>query len=128
MVGLRMSALALALASIVTSSPCPFGQMHEEGKLNAEDSDSFLKAREFGEDAVENMIHFSKKTKRTPEDQNEYYKRQSTAGLLPLGGGLLNGALQPFTGRLANLDVPTPQQFSLEIIPDKVRQSSILSY
>ncbi|MCJ1333740.1 hypothetical protein MMC10_010440 [Thelotrema lepadinum] len=36
-------------------------------------------------------------------------KRQGILGGGPLGGGLLGGILQPFSGILADLDLPTPQ-------------------
>lgn len=35
----------------------------------------------------------------------------------PLGGGLLNGELQPLTGILKNLELPLPQPFGLKEIP-----------
>ncbi|KZF18932.1 hypothetical protein L228DRAFT_271566 [Xylona heveae TC161] len=36
---------------------------------------------------------------------------------LPLGGGLLNGVLQPLSGALAGVDIPTPQPQGLVLIP-----------
>jgi hypothetical protein len=50
--------------------------------------------------------------------QERVYKRQLLGGLLPLGGGLLGGVLQPFSGVLAGLGLPTPQATGEVIIPD----------
>ncbi|KAL8797109.1 MAG: hypothetical protein Q9195_000576 [Heterodermia aff. obscurata] len=56
-----------------------------------------------------------------------HLEQRSSNGILPpitlpglfltLGGGLLNGVLQPFTGRLSLLVPPTPQSFGLKAIP-----------
>lgn len=39
--------------------------------------------------------------------QADIYKRQLDIGDLPLGGSFLNGVLQPFSGILSALDIPT---------------------
>ena len=120
MVVFRLAALALALASYTAASPCPFGQMAEAGQLNAEDTAKFLKVRSDGDIAVEAMMEeAAAKQKRDHEFQAEYYAHQQKRGLLPFGGGLLNGALLPFTGKLKGIAVPAPQPTGLAIVPDK---------
>lgn len=94
----------LSLASVVIASPCPYGDLAERGLLPKHEADKFYAARAEGEAAVEAQLH---KRKAEHAAQEQYYKRQVSVGDLPLGGGLLNGALQPFTGVLAGLDVPT---------------------
>lgn len=95
----------LPLATLAAASPCPFGELAERGLLSAEDTDKFLDARANGEAAVERQM----KQKREVEyaQQAQYYKRQLEERDLPLGGGLLNGVIQPFTGVLSGLEVPT---------------------
>lgn len=115
----RITALALAAASIVNASPCPFGDMAEKGQLSEADSAKFYKARSEGHPVVENMMDeaATMKQKREFDAQAEFYNQQMEKRQLNLGGGLLNGVLQPFSGILAGLDVPVPQQFGLKMIP-----------
>ncbi|KAJ8609908.1 hypothetical protein MRB53_038846 [Persea americana] len=108
-----LSLLSLAIA--VQASPCPYGQMAERGELSAEDTAKFFAARAEKESAVEAQMEQVKRD--THARQEAFYKRQVSVGKLTLGGGLLNGVLQPFTGILQNLDVPVPQDFSLKKIP-----------
>ena len=93
---------ALSIASITLASPCPYGQLAERGELSAEDAAKFYAARAEGSAAVEGMMH--EVQKREFAEQEKFYKRQLDLGELLLGGGLLNGILQPFTGLLAALD------------------------
>jgi len=110
------SFLSIALAAAVAASPCPYGQMAERGELSAEDAAKFFKARSEGETFVKrDMVDVTKREEHAAQEQ--FYKRQILGGLLPLGGGLLNGVLQPFTGKLSLLAVPTPQPFGLKEIP-----------
>ena len=99
------SFILLSLASAIFASPCPYGQLAERGALSEEGTANFLKARAGGEAAIEAQI----KERREAEhaEQEVFYKRQLAAGDLPLGGGLLGGALQPFTGQLKLLKLPT---------------------
>jgi hypothetical protein len=123
---------ALSIASIVSTSPCPHGELAERGELSEEDAAKFYAARSEGPAAVESMIHENQKREFAAQEQ--YHKRQLDPGELLLGGGLLNGLLQPYTGILAALDgmytsflivantfwqtlVPVPQEFSLQEIP-----------
>jgi len=104
MVAIKISALLLASATLLNASPCPFGKLYEEGKLSEADSAKFLAARSEKEGAVEKMMAEAELTKREHSRQEKIYKRQLLGGLLPLGGGLLSGVLQPFSGLLAGLD------------------------
>lgn len=103
MTAFKLSCLAaVSLLSLVSASPCPFGQLVERGEASAEEAAKFYRAREERESAVEEMI--SEVQKREFDQQEQFYKRQIDLGGLLLGGGLLNGVLQPFTGVLADLD------------------------
>lgn len=121
MASLKLYAFAfLASAALIQASPCPYGQMFERGELSEEDSAKFLAARSEGNTAVKGMMdaHQAELQKREFEKQEQIYKRQLGLGGLPLGGGLLGGVLQPFTGVLQDLDVPTPQPVELVKVPD----------
>jgi len=104
MVAMKISALLLTSAALLNASPCPFGKLYEEGKLSGADSAKFLAARSEKEGAVAKMMAEAELTKREHARQEHLYKRQLLDGLIPLGGGLLNGVLQPFTGALQGLD------------------------
>lgn len=116
MVAIKVSAILLASAAIVSASPCPFGKLYESGQLSEADSAKFLAARSEKEAAVEKMMVEKREVKIARG--NEWTKRALLDGLLPLGGGLLNGVLQPFSGTLQGLDVPTPQPTGLALVPD----------
>jgi hypothetical protein len=111
MLSLKLQALAALLVAMVAASPCPYGDMAERGLLPRAESDKFFAARSEGEAAVEHQLkeraELAELEKREFARQEQYYKRQVLGGLLNLGGGLLNGVLQPFTGSLAGLGVPT---------------------
>ena len=109
-----------AFAAIVGASPCPFGQMFERGELSDADATNFLAARSEGGAAVKHIVdkHIAEKRVDEYAIQEQVYKRQLGLGLLPLGGGLLNGVLQPLTGVLSALDLPTPQPVEEVIVPD----------
>jgi hypothetical protein len=99
--------LAALAFTLVNTSPCPFGQMAEDGKLSKREAGKFFAARSKGEAAVRAMIDENQKRDeiraREIEKQNKFYERQLSLGGLLLGGGLLNGVLQPFTGTLQGL-------------------------
>ena len=118
MVAIKISALLLASATLLNASPCPFGKLYEEGKLSDAEAAQFLAARSDKEAAVEHMMSEVAKRDLEHEKQEKVYKRQLLSGLLPLGGGLLGGVLQPFSGVLAGLDVPVPQETGEVLIPD----------
>jgi len=118
MVAIKLLALLLASATLLNASPCPFGKLYEEGKLSDAEAAQFLAVRSDKEAAVEHMISEVAKRDLEHEKQERIYKRQLLSGLLPLGGGLLGGVLQPFSGVLAGLDVPTPQETGEVLIPD----------
>jgi len=112
------SFLLVALAGMAVASPCPYGQLAERGMLAAEDAAKFFAAREKRSEELDDVaVAEIAKRDAEHEAQEQFYKRQLLGGVLKLGGGLLGGVLQPFTGVLAALDVPTPQQFSLKEIP-----------
>lgn len=100
---MKVAAL-LSLASAISASPCPYGDLAERGLLPRDESDKFFAARAEGEAAVEAQMHEVQKREYVAQEQ--YYKRQVDLGELLLGGGLLNGVLQPFSGVLKALDVP----------------------
>jgi len=107
----------LSLAAAVIASPCPYGQMAESGQLSKRDADHFYQVRAEGESAVEAHIKKRELEHSHHKRQEEFYSQQMKRGDLPLGGGLLAGVLQPFTGILADLDIPTPQPTGLKEIP-----------
>lgn len=109
----------LSLAGSIAASPCPYGQLAERGELSETESANFYAARSEGEAATEAQLKArrSLETRAEHKRQEEFYKRQLLSDALTLGGGLLNGVLQPFTGVLDSLDVPVPQEFSLKLIP-----------
>lgn len=94
------SLIAFSLAALAATSPCPYGQLAERGALAPEDAAKFYAAREAGPSTFD--MHDIQK--REFDRQEQYYKRQLDLGELLLGGGLLDGVLQPFTGVLADLD------------------------
>lgn len=107
MVSAKVQALAAILASIAVASPCPYGDLAERGMLPANEAENFYAARSAGESAVEHqMKQRSELEKREHVAQEKFYKRQLDLGELSLGGGLLNGVLQPFSGVLESLDIP----------------------
>lgn len=75
--------------------------MAERGELSEEQAAQFYKVRAEKEAGVEVMM--LEKQKRDFEHQASAYEHMQKRGLLPLGGGLLNGQLQPFTGALSGL-------------------------
>jgi ABC-type glycerol-3-phosphate transport system substrate-binding protein len=96
----------LSLAAAVLASPCPYGQLAEAGQLSKKEAEHFYTVRAEGESAVEAHIAKREAEHNHFKRQEEYYTQQVKRGDLLLGGGLLNGILQPFTGILQALDVP----------------------
>jgi hypothetical protein len=107
----------LSFAAAVLASPCPYGQLAESGALTKKEAEHFYNVRAEGESAVEAYIAKREAEHNHHKRQEEYYNEQVKRGELLLGGGLLGGILQPFTGILEALDVPTPQQTGLRKIP-----------
>lgn len=102
---MKTVAIALGLAATAMASPCPYGQLAERGALSEAEARNFFAARAEGEAAVEEQMKAVKRAEHAAQAQ--FYKRQLDLGELSLGGGLLNGVLQPFSGALKLLDVPT---------------------
>lgn len=102
---MKSFAILLGLTATAMASPCPYGQLAERGALPEAEAKNFFAARAEGEAAVEEQMAAVKRAEHAA--QAKYYKRQLDFGELPLGGGLLNGVLQPFSGALELLDVPT---------------------
>lgn len=97
-----------AFAALAAASPCPYGQLAESGSLSQEESAKFFAARSEGEAAVEAQMKEVKRAEKVEHSrQAKYYKRQLDLGELSLGGGLLGGVLQPLSGVLEGLDIPT---------------------
>jgi hypothetical protein len=97
----------LSLALAITASPCPYGDLAERGLLPEREAKEFYAARAEGESAIEAQMKARELEKKEEfAAQEKFYKRQLDLGHLLLGGGLLNGVLQPFSGVLAALDVP----------------------
>nr|POE79363.1 hypothetical protein CFP56_07428 [Quercus suber] len=110
----------LSLAGSIVASPCPYGQLAERGQLSEKDASNFYAARSEGEVFTESQLKTREiETRAEHARQLDFYKRQVSTGSLPLGGGLVAGVLQPFSGTLEGLDVPVPQPTGLAIIPDK---------
>ena len=105
---------ATSLIALISASPCPYGQLAERGELSPEDSANFFAARSAGNSVVEDMMHDVQK--REFDRQEEFYKRQLDLGSLLLGGGLLNGVLQPFSGVLASLDGKSSFAWTMKIM------------
>lgn len=101
--------ILLSLAVAIAATPCPYGMLAERGLLPKRQAEKFYAAREEKEAAVEaEMLRVREEAKRAEHAAQEaFYKRQLGLGDLPLGGGLLGGILQPFTGVLVKLGVPT---------------------
>lgn len=104
----KITTLASVLTSVVSASPCPYGDLAERGLLPKREADKFFAARDLGEASVEHQLKERSEDlqKREFDAQEKFYKRQLSLGSLPLGGGLLNGVLQPLTGLLAGLGLP----------------------
>lgn len=97
---------ALSLSAFATASPCPYGDLAEKGLLPKREAAEFFAARAEGESAVEAQITARELKQREFAAQADFYKRQLSDGELSLGGGLVDGKLQPFTGMLSGLAVP----------------------
>lgn len=105
---MKSFAILSALAAFAASSPCPYGQLAESGSLSQEESAKFFAARSDGEAAIEAQMREVKRAEKIEHQRQEkYYKRQLGLGELSLGGGLLGGVLQPLSGVLEGLDIPT---------------------
>jgi hypothetical protein len=102
------AAVILSMIATIAASPCPFGKLAERGLLPKVEADKFYAVRAEKEAAVEAQMLQAREEKRAEHAvQEKFYKRQLSLGDLPLGGGLLGGMLQPFSGVLEKLDVPT---------------------
>jgi hypothetical protein len=100
--------IILSMAAAITASPCPYGNLAERGLLPKEEASKFYAARADKEAAVEAQMLQVRETKRAEHAaQDKFYKRQLSVGDLPLGGGLIGGLLQPFSGVLQGLGLPT---------------------
>lgn len=98
--------VAASILTFISASPCPYGQLAERGELSAAEAAKFFKARADGESKTEHMMG--------PVEEREVDDRQLDGIIggildsLPLGGGLLNGVLQPLTGALVLVDGKRP--------------------
>lgn len=94
--------VAASILAFISASPCPRGQLAERGELPAHEAGEFFKVHADGESEAKHMMDSLQ--------ESEIEGRQLggiigglVGGLLPMGGGLLNGVLQPLTGVLKNL-------------------------
>jgi hypothetical protein len=100
--------IILTGAAAIAASPCPYGNLAERGLLPKEEATKFYAARADKEAAVEAQMLEVRETKRAEHAvQEKFYKRQLSVDDLPLGGGLVGGLLQPFSGVLQDLGLPT---------------------
>ncbi|KAI1328377.1 hypothetical protein F5Y16DRAFT_398547 [Xylariaceae sp. FL0255] len=114
MKAIYLSVLSFTFAAQVLSAACPFAQLRDLGLLTEEQEAAYEAVKRDGNHA-ERLL-----SERDARDDHE--TRGIIGGLLgplglPLGGGLLNGVLQPLTGALAAVDIPTPQPQGLKAIP-----------
>lgn len=104
---LRSILLYSLAGSAYAASVCPFGQLAERGELSEDDAAKYYAARSEGSHAVRELMHVESQKRDSHAAQEKFYKRQVKARQLGLGGGLLGGVLQPLTGVLENLGLPT---------------------
>ena len=85
-------ALASCLAALVSTTPCPFAEMHKNGLLSSEDAAKFMAVKRDPGAAEGFLEEYRQKHRRGAEEHNERIKRQTSLppllGGLPLGGGL----------------------------------------
>lgn len=114
-------ASTVPFASVAYGVACPFEAMKRSGLLNEAEAAKFEAVKRDPSVAEELFQVHRREAEASPAPQG----LGSPLGL-PLGGGLLNGALQPLTGPLAALDIPTPQPQGLAPIgqdPDHLFQA-----
>lgn len=104
---LRSILLYSFIGSAYATSICPFGKLAERGELSEEYAAKYFAARSEGSHAIRELMQAESKKRDSHAAQEKFYKRQVKARQLGLGGGLLNGVLQPLTGILENLGLPT---------------------
>ncbi|KAI9696140.1 MAG: hypothetical protein M1820_008281 [Bogoriella megaspora] len=114
--------LAVGLPTFVASVACPFAELHKAGLLSPDDAAKFEAVkRDPAAAEILFQAHQAHRREAAPEPapQNGGLIGPIVDGVLdlPLGGGLLGGALQPLTGALAAIDIPTPQPQGLAVIP-----------
>lgn len=106
-----------ALVALASGAACPFEQMHNSGMLDARDASSFQAVKRDPANA-ERLLKLARTPGAVPAAEDLSKRDDALKGLnLTMGGGLLNGALQPLTGALSKLDIPTPQPQGLKAIP-----------
>ncbi|KAL9052462.1 MAG: hypothetical protein Q9162_005374 [Coniocarpon cinnabarinum] len=112
--------------------------MQKRGMLSDEDSAKFQAVKRDPAAAEKFLLEHRAKYKRDIDEHAKLAPRQNSSGgllgILPLGGGLrkirrsidlckyllqstVNGVLQPLSGVLENVDIPTPQSQGLVEIP-----------
>jgi hypothetical protein len=133
---LFISATILAISTVVQGAACPFHKIRDLGDampLNARDREIFERMAQDPSyiPALDARNYPSEPAKRSPEPEaapEPQLLGTLTGGLSGLlGGGLLNGVLQPLSGALAALDIPTPQPFGLKAIPGNVAANKFIA-
>ncbi|KAL9110477.1 MAG: hypothetical protein Q9227_005021 [Pyrenula ochraceoflavens] len=120
-----------------SGSACPYELMRRAGLLSAEDAAKFDAVKRDASAAGVLLEAHQQRTEAGPEPKPALVGIRKRDGILdlPLGGGLckfaytstihlsaqltraVNGVLQPLSGVLAGIDVPTPQPQGLVLIP-----------
>ncbi|KAI9717961.1 MAG: hypothetical protein M1828_007053 [Chrysothrix sp. TS-e1954] len=124
---------AIGSAALVSATPCPFHNLQDAasaGKLSARDAaivdkmardPSYVPALDPEAAALMKRGAAPEPATKAAPKPNRVEERQLLpqlpSGFPDIGGGLVGGILQPFTGVLSGLDVPTPQEQSLREIP-----------
>ncbi|MCJ1449806.1 hypothetical protein MMC28_000134 [Mycoblastus sanguinarius] len=108
--------IGTSLAAAVKGA-CPFAELKRSGLLGADDVAKFETVKR-GPPAAEALFQAHRR-EAVPEPSSGGLIGPIVNGILdlPSGGGLLNGVLQPLTGQLQAIDIPTPQVITLEQIP-----------
>ncbi|MCJ1449873.1 hypothetical protein MMC28_000201 [Mycoblastus sanguinarius] len=108
--------LSTAFAGLACGA-CPFAELKRSGVLSEDDIAKF-EAVKRNPKAAEALFKAHQAEKREPGPQSGIIGPILNGTLdLPNGGGLLNGLLQPLTGELSNIELPTPQPQGLAAIP-----------
>ncbi|KAL9084904.1 MAG: hypothetical protein Q9165_007857 [Trypethelium subeluteriae] len=118
---MKLSSLALSvnLPHLVASVACPFAELYARGLLSESDAAKFEAVKRDPEAAKAILELHQRDAEPDPAPQSGGLIGPVIGGILdlPLGGGLLDGVLQPLTGVLAGLDIPTPQPQGFVVIP-----------
>jgi hypothetical protein len=111
-------AFVAGFIGLAQGTACPFSLLKRAGILTDADAAKFEAVKR---DPAAAEALFQEYQRQEANEKREPQSSGLLGGLLgelPLGGGLVNGLLQPLTGVLAALDLPSPQPQGLAVIPD----------